>query len=144
AYPGTTGLKTIDYRLTDPYLDPAGLNHRYYSERSIRLPDCFWCYDPLTDEPVVNSLPARNNGYVTFGCLNNFCKVNAAVLKLWARVLNAVERSRLLLLAPEGSARQQVLQVLGPVGISTDRITFVARQPRLNYLELYNQIDIGL
>jgi predicted O-linked N-acetylglucosamine transferase (SPINDLY family) len=144
AYPGTTGLKTMDYRLTDPYLDPPGLNERYYSEQSIRLPDCFWCYDPLTDQSVVNSLPAVSIGHVTFGCLNNFCKVNAAVLQLWAQVLNAVERSRLLLLAPEGSARQYVLQILGKAGISPGRVTFVARQSRMNYLELYNQIDIGL
>ena len=37
AYPGTTGLSTIDYRLTDPYLDPPGLHDHCYSEESIRL-----------------------------------------------------------------------------------------------------------
>src|SRR5262245_18838237 len=52
AYPGTTGLSTIDYRLTDPYLDPPGLFDRFYSEESLRLPDTFWCYDPLTSEPA--------------------------------------------------------------------------------------------
>src|SRR6185503_9979794 len=108
-------------------LDPPGLNDGYYSEQSIRLKDCFWCYDPLTEEPAVNTLPALDNGYVTFGCLNNFCKVTASVLQLWARVLNAVERSRLLLLAPEGTARQSVLEILRPEGVSADRITFVAR-----------------
>ena len=92
AYPGTTGLSAIDYRLTDPYLDPPGLDDRCYSEESIRLPDCFWCYDPLDSEPAVNALPAAEKGYVSFGCLNNFCKVNPAVLKLWARVLKAVDR----------------------------------------------------
>ena len=111
-YPGTTGLSAIDYRLTDVYLDPPGLHDRYYAEESIRLPDSFWCYDPLTMEPAVNRLPARQKGYVTFGCLNNFCKVNAAVLKLWARVLRAVERSRIMILAPEGDHRQQVLALL--------------------------------
>ena len=84
-YPGTTGLSTIDYRLTDPYLDPPGLFDAFYSEESIRLPDTFWCYDPLTDRPTVNALPALNNGVVTFGCLNNFCKINDECLALWRR-----------------------------------------------------------
>ena len=46
-YPGTTGLSAIDYRLTDPYLDPPGLDDADYAEESVRLPDSFWCYDPL-------------------------------------------------------------------------------------------------
>ena len=37
AYPGTTGVSTIDYRITDPYLDPPGLHDGCYSEESIRL-----------------------------------------------------------------------------------------------------------
>src|SRR5262249_46966353 len=44
-YPGTTGLSTIDYRLTDPFLDPQGMNEAYYAEETIRLPDTFWCYE---------------------------------------------------------------------------------------------------
>ena len=112
AYPGTTGLTAIDYRLTDPQLDPPGLFDRFYSEASIRLPETFWCYDPLTSGPAVGPLPAAANGHVTFGCLNNFCKVNDGVLRLWARVMKAVERSRLLLLVPRGSARERTLGVL--------------------------------
>src|SRR5208283_839560 len=38
-YPGTTGLPAIDYRLTDPYLDPPGLFDAFYSEESLRLQD---------------------------------------------------------------------------------------------------------
>jgi len=110
AYPGTTGVRTIDYRITDPYLDPpnveqvanlpeirqiGNLPHGPYSEESIRLPDSFWCYDPLDTEPAVNVLPAVKKGYISFGCLNNFCKVNPLVLKIWAQVLKAVDRSQL-------------------------------------------------
>ncbi len=47
AYPGTTGQTAIDYRLTDPYLDPPGQGDENYSEKSVRLADTFWCYDPL-------------------------------------------------------------------------------------------------
>src|SRR5208337_782183 len=57
AYPGTTGLSTMDYRLTDPYLDPPGVVDAFYAEESLRLPDTFWCYDPLTDQPPVKPLP---------------------------------------------------------------------------------------
>jgi protein O-GlcNAc transferase len=144
AYPGTTGLSSIDYRLTDPHLDPPGLLDRFYSEASFRLPDTFWCYDPLTDKPAINPLPALTKGYITFGCLNNFCKVNNEVLKLWSRVLGKVVRSQLLLLAPEGSVRQNIVQAMAHEGIAPGRVQFVSRKPRLDYLSTYNSIDIAL
>jgi protein O-GlcNAc transferase len=144
AYPGTSGLSTVDYRLTDPYIDPPGLHDHDYSEESIPLPDAFWCYDPLAGEPAASALPALENGSITFGCLNNFCKVNDSVLKLWAQVLEAVDGSRLLLLAPPGSPRRRTLDLLEYEGVGRDRVTFVARQPRPQYLELHHRIDIGL
>jgi len=144
AYPGTTGVSAIDFRPTDPYLDPPGEHDAFYSERSIHLPDSFWCYDPLTNEPAVNSLPAESNGFITFGCLNNFCKVNEGVLGLWSRVLKAVDRSRLILLAPEGSHRRYVLDIFEREGITADRIELVQPRPRSRYLQLYQRIDIGL
>jgi predicted O-linked N-acetylglucosamine transferase (SPINDLY family) len=32
------GLDAMDYRLTDPYLDPVGMDESVYTEKSIRLP----------------------------------------------------------------------------------------------------------
>lgn len=140
-YPGTTGLETIDYRLTDPHLDPpSAANDAWYSEKSFRLPSTFWCYDPLTNEPAVNELPSDRNGYITFGCLNNFCKITDPTLRLWAAVLRAVPNSRLLLLAPR-IARHRIVETLG---IAADRIDFVDRQSRKQYLATYHRIDIGL
>jgi predicted O-linked N-acetylglucosamine transferase (SPINDLY family) len=146
AYPGTTGLDTIDYRLTDPYLDPPepGVDEMYV-EKSLRLPATFWCYDALENTPPeVRPLPALANGYVTFGCLNNFCKVNDGVLKLWAQVMAGVADSRLVLLADEGSHREHTLKVLEDLGVSRPRVCFEAKRPRPDYLKLYQQIDIGL
>jgi protein O-GlcNAc transferase len=143
AYPSTTGIETIDYRLTDPYLDPPG-SDGHYCEKSIRLPETFWCYDPLTSEPRVNELPAAAAGHITFGCLNNFGKVHEAVLVVWARVLRQVEKSRLLLLAEQGDHWQRTIDRLGREGIDPGRIEFVLPRPRKSYLELYHFIDIGL
>jgi predicted O-linked N-acetylglucosamine transferase (SPINDLY family) len=144
AYQGTTGLTTMDYRLTDPHLDPPGMFDRYYSEESFRLLDSFWCYDPLTNEPSVSPLPAPNRGHVTFGCLNSFAKTTDDVLSLWAGVLRAVARSRLLILAGEGSHRERTIEFLGREGIAPDRITFQSYLPRPEYLRLHHGIDIGL
>jgi protein O-GlcNAc transferase len=143
-YPGTTGLSTIDYRLTDPYLDPPGLFDDFYSEESHRLPDTFWCYDPMTDHPPVNALPALETGAITFGCLNNFCKINDGCLSLWTGVLRAVPGSRLLLLAPPGSARDRVLARLGRDGIVGERVLFAEKRPRPEYLKLFHQVDLCL
>jgi predicted O-linked N-acetylglucosamine transferase (SPINDLY family) len=143
AYPGTTGLAAMDYRLTDPNLDPEGRDGDY-SERSVRLPDVFSCYDPLVTRPVPGPLPARTNGHVTFGCFNNFCKVNPAVESLWCRVMAAVPGSRLLVLAQPGGHRRALLARMAAGGVAEDRIAFVGFQPRSGYLELHQQVDIGL
>ena len=144
AYPGTTGIETIDYRLTDPWLDPPGQHDDAYSEQSIRLPDSFWCYEPLVSGPAVNPLPAITSGHVTFGSLNNFCKVNAGVIALWARVLAAVPDSRLLLLSSRGQHREQVLGLFAAHGIDPARIEWFTTGSRPDYFAAYHRIDVGL
>ncbi|HEY7090833.1 MAG TPA: tetratricopeptide repeat protein [Tepidisphaeraceae bacterium] len=141
AYPGTSGLSAMDYRLTDPQLDPPGEHDEFYAEESVRLPHTFWCYDPLTSEPAVNDLPAERNGYVTFGCLSNFCKVNDTVLAMWSRVLRQLPDARLVLLSPAGAHRRHVIERLG---VEAARIEFVEHRSRAKYLELYHPIDIQL
>jgi predicted O-linked N-acetylglucosamine transferase (SPINDLY family) len=144
-YPGSTGLRTIDYRLSDPYLDPPGMDESVYSETTLRLPESFWCYDPLDCRDIpVSPLPSRTAGAVTFGCLNNYAKINPAVLGLWAQVLRAVPSSRLLLMTAEGSHRQDALDLFAEAGVASERIEFASRRPRRQYMELYHRIDLGL
>jgi predicted O-linked N-acetylglucosamine transferase (SPINDLY family) len=141
AYPGTTGLSAMDYRLSDPYLDPPGQNDADYSEKTVRLPETFWCYDPLREAVPISPLPAIGNGLVTFGCLNNFCKVTDETLGMWKQVLHGVHNSRVILLAPTGNARRHALRALD---IDDSRIEFLDYLPRPEYLENYNRMDICL
>lgn len=142
AYPGTTGLSGMDYRITDPFLDPPGAPLPY-SEKSLWLPHSFWCYGPDYEGSVAEP-PQRRAGHITFGCLNNFMKVNRATLELWAKVLVANVGSRLLMLAPEDWARDFVREVLGESGVDPERVEFVDFQSREKYLETYGRIDIAL
>jgi protein O-GlcNAc transferase len=140
-YPGGTGVETIDAHLTDCNLEPGPAPAG--SDAALPMLDSFWCYDPAL-QLEVNSLPASASGAVTFGCLNNFCKVNDGVLALWARVLLAVPRSRLLLLVPESDQRSSVVTRFAAAGISAARVELVGRQDRRDYLATYHRIDLGL
>jgi predicted O-linked N-acetylglucosamine transferase (SPINDLY family) len=144
AYPGTTGLAAMEYRLSDPYLDSPESDCRQYSEKTVRLPDTFWCYDPLATGPEVGPLPALARGQVAFGCLNNFAKVNPDVLELWGRVLRECAGSRLIVLAPAGAARTRVRTALARHGVDGSRVEFVNRCGRADYLAYYRNIDICL
>jgi predicted O-linked N-acetylglucosamine transferase (SPINDLY family) len=143
AYAGSSGLNTMDYRLSDPYLDPPGGDESAYIEQTIRLPDTYWCYRPVVDLPL-QPPPSVEKGFVTFGCLNNFCKMNEALLGLWAQALRAVPHSRLLLHAHEGSHRQRVLEYLQREGIERSRVNFAGKMPTEAYFGLYQSIDIAL
>jgi len=144
AYVGTTGLPTIHCRLTDPCLDPAPEMLRNYTEESVLLPETYWCYQPLRTTPEVTPLPAARNAGVTFGSLNNFCKVSELTLDAWAAILRAVPESRLLLHARPGSHRQRVIDFLAQRGIAAQRVAFDAGRPLDEYLQLYQQIDVAL
>jgi protein O-GlcNAc transferase len=144
AYPGSSGLPGIGYRLTDARMDPPGEQSACSAEEPMRLPDCWCCYDPAGDSPEINVLPALAAGYVTFGSLNAFAKVNEGVLALWARVLEAVNGSRLLLFCPEGRTRERVSAFFGARGIAPDRVELAGFLPWWEYLSLYQRIDIAL
>ena len=172
AYPGSTELEAIEYRISDRYLEagaseipsagsgqapiqsseigaarpsdlPSSISHLRPAERVFLL-DSFWCFDPRGADLPVGALPATESKTVTFGCLNNFCKVNDRVLALWARILERVEGSRLLLLSPAGSHRERTLARLRQLGLDGSRVEFVAPKPWHEYLELYHRVDVGL
>jgi predicted O-linked N-acetylglucosamine transferase (SPINDLY family) len=147
AYPSTTGVEAIDYRITDPWLDPPGANDEYYVERSVRLPHIWCCYQPgavVGSAVDVGPLPALSAGHVTFGCLNAFCKAGDAVLATWGRIMRSVPGSRLLMHAHEGAHRRLALERLQREGIAPDRVRFAGYMPGADYLRLYQSIDIAL
>ncbi len=143
AYCSTTGLDTIDYRLTDPYLDPPGPGDANYSEKSIRLPRTYWCYEPLPTETPTEP-PSFSREYITFACLNNFCKVTMPTLTAWRRLMQAIPRSRLILHTKEGDHQQHLQDFFAEAGIESERLSFVGFRPVNQYLQSYNEIDIAL
>jgi protein O-GlcNAc transferase len=145
AYPGTTGLPAMDYRLTDVFIDPPGEFDDCYTEESIRLPRTFACYDPAGFGATEETEASRTGASaVMFGCLNNFAKVNRGVIELWSGVLKAVGDSRLCLLASSTEGRRHVLGQFAQHGIDPGRVEFIPKQNRPVYMNEYRRIDICL
>ncbi len=146
-YPATTGLKAIDYRITDSYAEPQGMTEHLNVEKLWRLPQIFCCYGAHEKIPaVIDHPPCEDNGYITFGCFNNFSKVTDIVLETWRRILVAVPNSKLML--EIGSADIPRFQVslderLQRLQVPKERIIVVPRHPS-NQFVLYNKIDIAL
>jgi predicted O-linked N-acetylglucosamine transferase (SPINDLY family) len=99
------------------------------------------CYDPLTDVPPV---APRSGQPIRFGSINNPCKHNDGLLAIWARILAAVPESQLLIQSYAESDRKRILSVFQAAGVAAERIEFVPRKPRLDYLRIYDTIDICL
>lgn len=144
AYPGTTGLEAIDYRITDRFLDPVGANENQYVEKSFRLERSYWCYEPPTANLEPSPLPALEMGHITFGCLNNFSKVSADAVETWSEILRGVPGSHLVLHALPGSQRDRMRADFGKRGIAGERLEFIGKLPLADYLRAYHRIDIGL
>jgi len=147
-YPNTTGLTLVDYRITDAYADPPGMTEKYHTEKLMRLPKSFLCYNPVDIFPSVSELPALSAGYITFGCCNNPTKITPNVVAVWAEILKRLPNARILLKNmryTDSSVREIFWGHFEEHGVDRQRVHLVGdRQSIPEHLQIYNEIDIGL
>jgi len=144
-YFNTTGLKAMDYRVTDDQQDPPGASEHLHSETLLRFAPTCWCYSPDLQSPPVAPTPTLKSGFVTFGSLNKLIKISDTCAKLWAAVLDAVPGSRLLLATRSIQSEGVIRERLSRLGLASERIDLVESTPgRKEYLERFGNIDIAL
>jgi predicted O-linked N-acetylglucosamine transferase (SPINDLY family) len=144
--PTGTGLAAMDYLFADPVL-VAPHERGLLAEQVVDLPNFlgYWVPDPI---PEPRMLPALARGYVTFGSFSRFDKIQSPVLGAWARIMNALPGSRLVL--KEGRAcvdplqQQRMTSILAAAGIAAERVTFLGWLDRSGHFEAYQDIDIAL
>lgn len=141
-YMSTSGMKSVDYFLTDEYCDPPGQGDNLFSEQLVRLPRTHFCYTPM--EHVQNfQVNEKIHNPIIFGSLNSFSKLNDDVLNSWKRIMNRVPSSRLILQSNSSKIiMEETRNRLYKAGFDMDRIEM--RPANLNYFATYNDIDIAL
>lgn len=137
----TTGMHSIDYRITDAFFDPPGENEAFHSEKLWRLKSGPLVFQPPLGAPEPNELPATKAGHLVLACTNDLEKVTPEVCELWARVLKAIPSAKLLYFGRPGNrfARQ-----MAGHGISLDRLWEQQRLPLVQFLEMHHRIDLAL
>jgi protein O-GlcNAc transferase len=144
-YPNTTGMETMDYRITDALADPVQIDSpRSCVEELWRLPVCNWCYQPLENVPV---RPRIGQQFV-FGCFNNLAKVNREVIAVWAEVLRLAPDARLLLKSrgiTEATVAARLRNEFQRRGVSGDRLDLLETTATTQaHLETYGRVDLSL
>jgi protein O-GlcNAc transferase len=147
-YPGTTGLPAIDYRITDASADPPGVADTQFSETLVRLPGPFLCWGPPVDSPEP-ALRARGDGdAIVFGSFNNVAKLTPQVVTLWARILDAVPNSELVLKSYWLGRRrvvERIQSLFEAQGVPRARVKCLSWIEAIGgHLDAYDGIDIAL
>jgi predicted O-linked N-acetylglucosamine transferase (SPINDLY family) len=148
-YAGTTGLDVMDFRLTDPIVDPPGLTESLHTEQLVRLPRTQWCYRPPDDAPDVSPPPfERNSDDVTFGNATNLAKVTPQVIALWARAMNAAStQSRFALMSrsfADESTRQLITEAFAGHDVDASRLSLRPGGTIGDYFRFFADIDVCL
>ncbi len=142
----TTGVPQRDYILGDHIEIPEG-DEKWYTETVYRMPDDYIVYNPPEHAPDVKALPATENGYVTFGNLNNLTKTNSYSIEVWSKILNTVPNSRMLLKGNKMDTPfvvEHLRKAFESHGIAAERVMIEGGEPHPGFLDVYNRIDIAL
>ncbi len=145
-YVGTTGLAAMDYILADRYEIPPEAEP-YYTERVLRMPHGYVCYDPPPYAPPVSRLPAVQQGFVTFACFNFRPKITVKMLDVWANILQRLPDSRLLfkyLGMNDASVADNLLNEFSRRGIDPQRIECRGWSRHRELLVEYQRVDLAL
>lgn len=141
-YPTTTGLRSMQYYITDDIVDPPGAES-CFSEQLVRLKTGFCCYEPPATAPE----PASTvNGAVTFGSLHHLARLNREVISLWAGIVRRVPGARLKILrdAVTDRTRARLTAWFADYGIEAERVDITNELPPGGHLHACHGIDIAL
>jgi protein O-GlcNAc transferase len=147
-YMGSTGLSEMDYWIGDQILTPPETDH-HYSEAVWRLPRTWVCYGGKKDLPYSKWHPSLD-GTVWIGSFNGLGKLTPQTLKLWATILHALPKARLLLKNKsfrDKFNRDRVLIAMEEHGVFSDRIELQDGNttPDWNsHMSYYDRLDIAL
>ena len=143
-YCNTTGVKNMDYIITDPNLIYEN-EKNLYSEEVIYLPEIWNCHSGFNFKRKENPPPIIKNNFITFGSFNNPAKMNETVIDCWANILKNIKNSKLIIKCANKTRKLDRIEKLFKTRGILDSVIFYTRIDKVeDHLNLYKEIDIAL
>jgi len=144
-YLGTMGADYYDYLIADPMMIPKE-SQKHYVEKIAYLPS-FQVNDSKDLPPDLTmtrkDLGLPETGFV-FCCFNNTYKITPTTFDGWARILNSVQDSVLILYASNELSKANLIKEIKQRGIAAERLIFGENLERAKYLARYRVADLFL
>jgi len=145
-FPGTIGIKYMDYIIADKVVIPEE-SKIHYVENIAYLPNSYQAND---DQRKISNrkfsreeLGLPEDAFV-FTCFNNYYKITPPIFDSWMRILSRVQGSVLWLLADNPTAKGNLIKEANARGIDSSRLIFAERMPIAEHLARHHLADLFL
>jgi predicted O-linked N-acetylglucosamine transferase (SPINDLY family) len=144
-YTNTSGLRAMDYFVTDAIVDPLD-QPRSFTEEIVRVEAPYLCYEAPAWAPDVRPRPL--DAPLVFAAFHNNGKISDATVELWSQVLCALPESTLLvknLVLADPLCRDALAARFQRHGVSADRIQATkADADQAVHFGRYGDVDVTL
>jgi predicted O-linked N-acetylglucosamine transferase (SPINDLY family) len=143
-FPNTTGLKSIQYRITDEIADPPTSKQRY-TETFLKLPRCFLLYKSINqDTPIIpRKTPTANK--IVIAAINKENKNSTFALETWKKILKECPNVNILIKLETFDNNEERMEFYSQkLDTNPERIIIVNKLQNDEYNKLFTKIDILL
>jgi predicted O-linked N-acetylglucosamine transferase (SPINDLY family) len=144
-FPGSTGAPFVDYLVADPVIVPAD-EPELHSEAVIRLPVYqVNSHRSLAAGPeYTRQAFGIGDDWFIYYCFNNNYKIEPEIFACWMRILKAVPRARLALLATDAPVVERLRAEAKHHGVDPERLMFAGYMEQPANLARQQLMDVFL
>jgi predicted O-linked N-acetylglucosamine transferase (SPINDLY family) len=141
-YPNTTGMKSIQYRITDSIADNPETTQRY-SEKLIRLPKCFLLFNSFNQ--LFPTTPRKTSKEILLGAINKENKNSKYVLETWSTILKECPNAKILIKLETFDNNEERMEFYTKqLNVPENRIKLINKLSNEEYDLLFTKFDILL
>ena len=135
-YPGTSGLKSMDYIFADKKVIKKNEN-KYFTEKVYYLPKCY--IPSANDISRISSIKIRSRSdfglpenKIIFCAFHNPLKINPEIFNVWMNILKKTENSVIWIKVNQDIAKTNLKKEAKKRGINSDKIIFTKGIENIN------------